>query len=112
MSTEKKEEKGLMKPVKLKKDLAKMLGADSLPRTEVTSKIWDYVKKNKLQTKTAGGKASGGGKFIVVDAVLLPVVKNTKSTSAKGKVTDLTGVKEGDTIDMMQIASVVGCNVE
>ena len=33
------EEKGLDKPVKLKADLAALLGANSLPRTEITKKI-------------------------------------------------------------------------
>ena len=41
------EEKGLDKPVKLKADLAAFLGASSLPRTEITKKLWDYVKANK-----------------------------------------------------------------
>ena len=29
--------------------LAEVIGADLCPRTEVTSKIWAYIKKNKLQ---------------------------------------------------------------
>ena len=29
--------------------LAAVVGAKPLPRTEVTKKIWDYIKKNKLQ---------------------------------------------------------------
>ena len=29
--------------------LAAVVGAAPLPRTEVTKKIWDYIKKNKLQ---------------------------------------------------------------
>lgn len=106
------EAKGLNRPVKLKSDLANFLGAKELPRTEITKKIWDYVKTNKLQTKSANGKAEGAGKFIVADAKLLPIFKNTKSTSKSGKVTDLTKMKEGDTIDMMQMAAVVGANVE
>jgi chromatin remodeling complex protein RSC6 len=47
------EAKGLMKPVKLKNELAEFLGATELPRTEITKKLWDYVKANKLQTKQA-----------------------------------------------------------
>ena len=45
------EEKGLKKPVKLKSELASMLGETQLPRTEITKKLWDYSKANKLQTK-------------------------------------------------------------
>jgi upstream activation factor subunit UAF30 len=29
--------------------LAAVVGSMPLPRTEVTKKIWDYIKKNKLQ---------------------------------------------------------------
>ena len=29
--------------------LAAIIGAAPMPRTEVTKKIWDYIKKNKLQ---------------------------------------------------------------
>jgi len=29
--------------------LAAVVGAMQMPRTEVTKKIWDYIKKNKLQ---------------------------------------------------------------
>jgi len=106
------EEKGLKKPVKLKKDLATMLGESELPRTEITKKLWDYIKSNKLQTKTENGKPENAGKYIVADATLLPIFKNTKSTSKSGKLTDLTGMKEGETINMMQMAAVVGANIE
>jgi chromatin remodeling complex protein RSC6 len=106
------EAKGLNKPVKLKNDLEEFLGATELPRTEITKKLWDYIKANKLQTKTENGKPENAGKFIVADAKLLPVFKNTKSKSKSGKVTDLTKLKEGQTINMMQMAAVVGANIE
>lgn len=106
------EPKGLNKPVKLKADLAAFLGADALPRTEITKKLWDYIKKNGLQTKTENGAPENGGKFIVADSKLLPIFKNTKSTSKSGKLTDLTNMTEGQTINMMQMAAVVGANVE
>jgi chromatin remodeling complex protein RSC6 len=106
------EAKGLSKPVKLKNELADFLGATELPRTEITKKLWDYIKANKLQTKTENGTPENAGKFIVTDAKLLPIFKNTKSTSKSGKVTDFTGLKEGQTINMMQMAAVVGANIE
>ncbi len=106
------EEKGLKKPVKLKSELASMLGETQLPRTEITKKLWEYIKKNELQTKTENGKAENAGKYIVADATLLSIFINTKSTSKSGKLTDLTGMKEGDTINMMQMAAVVGANIE
>jgi len=104
--------KGLMKPVKLKSDLASMLGETELPRTEITKKLWDYIKTKKLQTKTENGKPENGGKFIVADSTLLPIFKNTKSTSKSGNLTDLTAMKEGETIHMMQMAAIVGANIE
>jgi len=106
------EAKGLSKPVKLKKELAELLGATELPRTEITKRLWDYVKANKLQTKTENGKPENAGKFIVTDAKLLPIFNKTKSKSKSGKVTDLTNLKEGQTIDMMQMAVIVGANIE
>jgi len=39
------EAKGLNKPVKLKNELAEFLGATELPRTEITKKLWDYIKE-------------------------------------------------------------------
>jgi chromatin remodeling complex protein RSC6 len=89
------EAKGLSKPVKLQAELAELLGAAELPRTEITKKLWDYIKAHKLQTKTKNGKAENAGKFIVADAKLLPIFRKTKSTSKSGKLTDLTQLKEG-----------------
>lgn len=106
------EEKGLKKAVKLKADLAALLGATELSRTEITKKLWDYIKKNKLQTKTQNGKPENAGKYIVADSKLLTIFKNTKSKSKSGKLTDLTKLKEGQTIDMMQMAAVVGANID
>ena len=106
------EAKGLMKPVKLKSDMAEFLGAKELPRTEITKKLWVYIKKNGLQTKSENGKPENAGKFIVADAKLLSVFKNTNSKSKSGNLTNLTKLKEGQTINMMQMAAVVGANIE
>jgi chromatin remodeling complex protein RSC6 len=38
-----------MKPLTPSVVLAAVVGGSPLPRTEVTKKIWDYIKKNKLQ---------------------------------------------------------------
>ena len=38
-----------MKPMRPSEQLAKIVGAQPLPRTEVTKKIWAYIKKHKLQ---------------------------------------------------------------
>ena len=106
------EAKGLDKPVKLKADLAALLGASSLPRTAITKKLWDYIKKNKLQTTKVNGKPENAGRNIVADAKLIKIFNNTKVKSKTGKVTDFTKLQEGQTIDMMQMASVVSANIE
>lgn len=38
-----------MKPLTPQGPLAAIIGAKAMPRTEVTSEIWKYIKKNKLQ---------------------------------------------------------------
>ena len=38
-----------MKPVTPSADLAEVIGAKPVPRTEVTKKVWEYIKKNNLQ---------------------------------------------------------------
>ena len=38
-----------MKPMTISSVLAAVIGAAPQPRTEVTKKLWDYIKKNKLQ---------------------------------------------------------------
>ncbi len=38
-----------MKPMTPSATLGAVIGANAMPRTEVTKKIWAYIKKNKLQ---------------------------------------------------------------
>jgi upstream activation factor subunit UAF30 len=40
-----------MKPVTPDAKLAEVVGAKAMPRTEVTKKLWAYIKKNGLQDK-------------------------------------------------------------
>ena len=40
-----------MKPVTPDQSLAEIVGAKPIPRTEVTKKLWAYIKKNGLQDK-------------------------------------------------------------
>ena len=40
-----------MKPMNLSATLAAVLGSGPMPRTEVTKKIWVYIKKHGLQDK-------------------------------------------------------------
>ena len=44
-----KKQSALMKPVQVSDALAEIVGKGPMPRTEVTKKLWEYIKKNKLQ---------------------------------------------------------------
>ena len=38
-----------MKPMTPSDMLAEVVGTKAIPRTQVTKKMWEYIKKNKLQ---------------------------------------------------------------
>jgi chromatin remodeling complex protein RSC6 len=48
-TTTRKPNAALAKPVQPDEALAKIVGSAPLPRTELTKKLWDYIKKHKLQ---------------------------------------------------------------
>ncbi len=45
----KNKQNAFMRPVRPSKELAAITGSEPLPRTEVVRKMWNYIKKNKLQ---------------------------------------------------------------
>lgn len=45
----KKQQSAFMRPVGVSEALAEIVGHGPMPRTEITKKIWDYIKKHKLQ---------------------------------------------------------------
>ena len=47
-----KKNTGFMKPVQPDEALAAVVGSEPIPRTEVTKKLWVYIKKNNLQDAT------------------------------------------------------------
>ena len=47
--TGRKPSAAFMKPLQPSDALAEIVGDKPLPRTEVTKKVWAYIKKNKLQ---------------------------------------------------------------
>ncbi|MGB2717484.1 MAG: SWIB/MDM2 domain-containing protein [Vicinamibacterales bacterium] len=72
-----------MKPVTPSPTLAEVVGSKPLPRTEVTKKLWAYIKKNKLQdTKNK--------RMIKADDTLKPVFGG-KSTVNMFEMTKLVG---------------------
>lgn len=48
-----------MKPMTPSAALAKVIGAKPLPRTEVTRKLWEYIKKHNLQDATNKRQING-----------------------------------------------------
>ena len=50
--TARKANAAFMRPVTPSATLAEIVGSKPIPRTEVTKKLWVYIKKNGLQDKT------------------------------------------------------------
>ena len=48
-ASKRKPNAAFMKAMTPSATLAAVIGSSPMPRTEVTKKIWDYIKKNKLQ---------------------------------------------------------------
>jgi chromatin remodeling complex protein RSC6 len=63
-----------LKPVQPDEALAKVVGSKPLPRTDLTKKLWDYIKKNKLQDAKKRTQ-------INADDALKPVFNGKKSVS-------------------------------
>jgi len=49
--TKRKPSAAFMKPMKPSDALGAVIGNKAMPRTEVTKKIWQYIKRHKLQDK-------------------------------------------------------------
>lgn len=65
----------LQKPLQPSQELAAIVGNGPLPRSEVVSKIWDYIKKNDLQNPE-------NKREILADDKLEPVFGKKKVTSS------------------------------
>ena len=66
--------KGLAAEVQPSADLAPIVGSNPIPRSEVTKRVWDYVKKNGLQDQT-------NRRMINADDKLLKVFGGKKQVS-------------------------------
>ena len=51
VAAKRKPNAAFMKPMTISPALAAVIGAGPMPRTEVTKKIWAYIKKHGLQDK-------------------------------------------------------------
>ena len=61
------------KPLTPSKELSEIVGAAPLARTEVVSKVWDYIRKHKLQNPE-------NKREIIADAKLAAVFGQPKCT--------------------------------
>lgn len=82
----KKPNAAFMKALTLSPALAAVVGSKPLPRTEIIKKIWEYIKKNKLQDS-----------------------KNRRMINADEKLLTLFGGKKQ--ISMFELAKVVNNHV-
>ena len=64
--TARKPNAAFMKPVSPDAALAEVVGSKPIPRTEITKRLWAYIKKNKLQD-------AKNRRMIKADATLKPV---------------------------------------
>jgi upstream activation factor subunit UAF30 len=65
---------GIAQPVTPSSQLAAVVGKDNLTRAELTKKVWDYIKKNKLQD-------SENRRMINADAKLKPIFDGKSQVS-------------------------------
>jgi upstream activation factor subunit UAF30 len=75
-----------MKPLTPSAALAAVVGSAPLPRTEIVSKLWAYIKKNKLQ-----------------DAM------NKRMVNADAKLRDIFGKAQ---VSMFEMAGLIGKHVK
>lgn len=80
--TKRKPNAAFMKPMQPSPELAAVVGASPMPRTQVVKKLWDYIKKNKLQ-----------------DSV------NRRNINADAKLKDVFGKKTVSMFEMTKIVS-------
>ncbi len=74
MTVIKKSTSAFMKPMTPSVELAAVIGSEPIPRTEVTKKLWDYIKANKLQD-------DNNKRMINADAKLKPIFDNRTQVS-------------------------------
>lgn len=79
----KKANAAFMKPMTIGPKLAEVIGSNPMPRTEVTKKLWAYIKKHNLQDP-----------------------KNKRNIKADDKLKDVFGGKA--VVNMFEMTKLVG----
>jgi upstream activation factor subunit UAF30 len=74
---------GFMKPMTVSADLAAVIGDKPMPRTEVTKKLWEYIKKNKLQDPKKKTNINADAKLrVIFKKATVSMFEMTKLVSA------------------------------
>lgn len=71
MAGTKKVNPALMKPMQPSEHLAKIVGSEPQPRSEVTKKVWAHIKKHNLQNPE-------NKREIIADEMLQPIFGGKK----------------------------------
>ena len=58
--------KGLAALVQPSPELSAVVGRESIPRSEVTKRVWDYIKANGLQDQTNKRMINADDKLLVI----------------------------------------------
>lgn len=64
--TTRKPNAAFLKPVQPDDVLSAIVGSKPLPRTELTKKLWEYIKKNNLQDKKVRTQINADDKLKLV----------------------------------------------
>ena len=92
--TKDKKNSAFMRPVGISDTLAEIVGQGPMARTEVTKKVWDYIKKNKLQDQNNKrminpdqklGKVLGSSQPIDMFKMTSKIAKHIKEPELSGK---------------------------
>jgi chromatin remodeling complex protein RSC6 len=93
--TKDKKNSAFMRPVGISDTLAEIVGQGPMARTEVTKRVWDYIKKHKLQDQNNKrminpdqklGKVLGSTQPIDMFKMTSKIAKHIKEPELSGKV--------------------------
>lgn len=91
-----KKPSAFMKPVEVSEELAEVVGKGPMARTEVTKKLWEYIKKHKLQDKNNKRNINPDQKLAKVfgSSKSIDMFKMTSKVSKHLSETELAGAKK------------------
>lgn len=93
--TKDKKNSAFMRPVQVSEALAEIVGPGPMARTEVTKKVWDYIKKHKLQDQKNKRMINPDNKLgkVLGSSQPIDMFKMTSKIAKHIKEPELTGSK-------------------